>query len=39
MNTLANEHKKGSYINDVNPSGQIPTIVEGNFKILGGNNS
>ena len=40
MNTLADEHKneKHQYV-DINPSGQIPTILEGSYKILGGNNA
>ena len=40
LNTLANEHKeaKSVYYN-VNPSGQIPTMLEGSYKILGGNNA
>ena len=40
MNTLANEHKdpKIGY-NQVNPSGQVPTVVQGMYKILGGNNA
>ena len=31
------DHKKDSYL-AINPSGQIPMITEGSFKILGGNN-
>lgn len=40
MNTLANEHKESKIGYDlVNPSGSIPTVVEGSYKILGGNNA
>lgn len=40
MNTLTNEHKEAKHAYDkVNPSGQVPTVVEGNYKILGGNNA
>ena len=31
------DHKKDSYLSQ-NPSGQIPMLTEGGFKILGGNN-
>ena len=38
LNTLANEHRDSKEYLKVNPTGLVPTIVDGNYKILSGNN-
>jgi glutathione S-transferase len=38
VDTLNEEHRKESYLKQ-NPSGQIPLITEGQFKVIGGGNT
>jgi glutathione S-transferase len=38
VNMLNEEHRKDAYLAQ-NPSGQIPMITEGQFKVIGGGNT
>ena len=38
LNTLQNEHRDSQKYLQVNPTGLVPTLVDGSYKILNGNN-
>ena len=36
MDTFVGDHQKDSYTDDINPTGQVPTIIHANNLVIGG---